>query len=112
MNCKQKGDHGERELLRLLEERGISCHRNQQGLLGGFVGGLHNPDVAFDLGGQHWHCEVKRVERLNIHEAMKQAVRDADGLAIPIVAHRRNREPWLVTMMMKDFFDMEEQHDA
>ena len=51
------------------------------------------------------HIECKRVERLNISQAMAQAVRDAkkfqDG--VPTVFHRRNREEWLVTMSLNDW---------
>ena len=51
------------------------------------------------------HIEYKRVERLNISEAMAQAVRDADRFqdGAPTVFHRRNREPWLVTMRLCDW---------
>ena len=54
------------------------------------------------------HVEVKRVERLNVPEAMQQAVRDAarfrDGM--PALFHRRNRQPWLVTVKLEDFMRM------
>ncbi len=51
------------------------------------------------------HAEVKRVERLNISQAMAQAVRDAEKFqdGAPAVFHRRNREPWLVTMQLMDW---------
>lgn len=38
---------------------------------------------------------------MNIHAAMAQAVKDA-GKAIPVVAHRRNRGAWLVTLRAED----------
>lgn len=51
---------------------------------------------------------MKRVERLNVSEAMKQARRDAvkfrDG--VPCVFHRRNNEPWLVTMLFDDWITL------
>lgn len=52
--------------------------------------------------------EVKRVERLNISQAMAQAVRDAERFkdGAPTVFHRRNREPWLVTMRLTDWLDL------
>lgn len=54
------------------------------------------------------HIEVKRVERLNVSEAMKQASRDAERFhdGAPAVFHRRNREPWLVTMKLEDWLDI------
>lgn len=54
------------------------------------------------------HMEVKRVERLNVSEAMKQAARDAERFndGAPTVFHRRSREPWLVTMKLEDWLDI------
>lgn len=51
------------------------------------------------------HQEVKRTECLRLHEAMKQAKEDGHG-KIPIVAHKRNREEWMVTMRAEDWFKM------
>ncbi len=54
------------------------------------------------------HIECKRVERLNVLEAMAQAERDAlrfqDGA--PAVFHRRSRSPWLVTMKLEDWIKL------
>lgn len=52
------------------------------------------------------HIECKRVENLNIHKAYEQAVRDSEGKAIPAVFHRRNREPWMVTINLDHFMEM------
>ena len=51
------------------------------------------------------HIEVKRVERLNVPEAMRQAVRDSERFrdGLPALFHRRSREPWLVTLRIEDF---------
>ena len=74
------------------------------------------PDViCSDLPA--FHFEVKAVERLNINEAMAQAVdlghqRDHQGKGnragekIPVVAHKRNRGDWLVTMRASDWFKL------
>ena len=43
------------------------------------------------------HIEVKRVEHFNVAKACAQAARDAAGKPW-IVAHRRNRKPWFITM--------------
>jgi len=58
------------------------------------------------------HVEVKRVERLNIHEAMQQSIRDSEGRAIPIVAHRRNRDKWMITMQAEDWFSLYREWEA
>lgn len=97
MNSKAKGSAGEREFAAILTDNGFPAHRNPQM----FIGGSGNPDVSAD-GLEAFHFEVKRVERLNISEAMKQAEHDSAG-KIPIVAHRRNRQPWLVTMHLDTF---------
>lgn len=88
MNSKAKGSAGERELARYLTERGFEAHKNEQR----FVGGAGNPDVS--LEGIHIEC--KRAETLRVHEALRQAVGDAEGGALPVVMHRRNRGEWML----------------
>lgn len=100
MNAKRKGSSGERELLAILEPYGAERHEQR------YIGGLGNPDISFCLNGEPLHCECKRVERLNIHAAYSQAARDAMGAAVPVVIHRRNREPWLCTIALEDFLRM------
>ena len=96
MNSKRKGSAGERELCGLLQGAGFTeAHRNNQQ----YIGGLENPDIS--TPGLHW--EVKRTERFNAYEAMEQAEKDANGKKTPIVAHRRNRKPWLVVMKLEDW---------
>jgi Holliday junction resolvase len=97
INSKRKGAAGEREFSKLLRDHGFSeARRGQQ------YSGIEGEDVVGLLG---YHVEVKRVERLNIHDAMQQSIRDADN-QIPIVAHRKNRTPWLVTMRAEDFLEL------
>ena len=97
INSKRKGAAGERELSKFLRDHGFSeARRGQQ------YSGIEGEDV---VGLPGYHVEVKRVERLNIHDAMNQSIRDADN-QIPIVAHRKNRTEWLVTMRAEDFLEM------
>jgi len=99
MNSKAKGGRGEREWAEFCREHGFAeARRGVQ-----FKGGFDSPDVT---GLPGIHQEVKRVEKLNIHEAMKQSIRDSEGKALPIVAHRRNREEWLVTMRAEDWMEI------
>ena len=100
MNAKKKGSAGERELLHLLEAHGIPAQRNDQR----FIGGVDRPDVSSTVCGIPLHIECKRTERLRLSEAVAQAVRDANGNALPIIAHRSNRQPWLVTARLEDVF--------
>lgn len=102
MNSKRKGNRAELELLHLLQANGIDAHRNDQR----YVGGVDNPDIAARIGPVSVHVEVKRVERLSLAAALRQAKRDANGHALPVVAHRSNRQPWLVTVELADLLEV------
>ena len=93
---QRKGAEGERELAELLRSQGYDVRR------GGSMSFGEVPDLE---GLPDIHIEVKRVERLNISEAMAQAVRDAERFrdGAPTVFHRRRREPWLVTQRLEDW---------
>ena len=96
---QRKGADGERELAALLREYGYPVER----------GGSPSLGKVADLSGLPGvHIEVKRVERLNVPEAMKQAMRDADKFhdGAPTLFHRRSREPWLVTMRLQDWISL------
>ena len=97
VNSRNKGKRGERQWRDELRANGYGARRGQQ-----FSGSPDSPDVVCDA--LPWiHFEVKAVQRLNIEEAMDQARRDA-GSKVPVVAHRRNFRPWLVTMEAEAFF--------
>lgn len=101
-NVKSKGSAGERELAGILRAAGIRAYRNDQI----FRGGKGNPDVFAELEGLRLHVEVKRQEKLNVPAAVHQAIEDAEDGAFPIVAHRRNREKWLVTMPLEPLIEI------
>lgn len=98
MNSRLKGAAGERELAEQLREYGYQARRGQQ-----FSGANGDADV---VGLPGYHIECKRVEKLNIDEAMAQSIRDARENEVPIVCHRKNRKDWLVTMKLKDFMEV------
>lgn len=95
MNSRNKGAAGERELAAKLREYGYNCRRGQQ-----YSGANGDADVV-GLPGVHIEC--KRVEKLNIYDAMEQSARDAKNGEIPAVFHRKNNKEWLVTLRMDDF---------
>lgn len=97
MNSREKGKRGERELAKFLREHGYDSRRGQQ-----YSGANGDADV---IGVPGVHIECKRVERLNIEDAMAQSKRDA-GEEIPVVIHRRNRGEWLCTMRLEDWLKM------
>lgn len=96
VNGKMKGKAGELEFAALLREYGFEARRGVQ-----YQGGPGSADVVHDVPGLHF--EVKRVERLNLDAAYNQAVEDAGDSLWPVVAHRRNRQPWLITLRAEDF---------
>ena len=98
MNSREKGKRGERQWRDELRANGYAARRGQQ-----FSGSPESPDVICDE--LDWiHFEVKAVERLNIEDAMDQARRDAGQEKTPVVSHKRNHRPWLVTVEAETFF--------
>lgn len=98
MNSRSKGKRGELEAAHLLQEYGYDARRSQQ-----FAGMNGDADV---VGLPGMHIEVKRVEKLNLENAMEQSARDARENEIPIVLHRKNRSEWLVTMPFTDWMEL------
>jgi len=95
INSRAKGARGEREWAQWLRDNlGIDARRGQQ-----FAGGTDSPDV---IGLEGTHAEVKRVEKLNISNAIAQAERDC-GDNLPYVASRKNGEEWLITIRARDY---------
>jgi len=97
MNSKQKGSRGERELAKKLKEHGYDCRRSVQ-----YCGANGDADV---IGLDGIHIECKRVERLNIQDAMAQAISDCKE-DMPAVMHRKNNSEWLVTMKLSDWIEL------
>lgn len=100
INSRAKGAAGERELSNKLKEYGYNTRRGQQ-----YCGANGDAD-AVGLPGVHIEC--KRVEKLNIDDALAQAIHDASAQEIPAVFHRKNRTEWKVTMRLDDFMKMYE----
>lgn len=105
MNSKAKGKRGERQWRDMLRDAGfLKARRGQQ-----FQGTPDSPDVQCpELPSVHF--EVKFVEALNIWNAMAQAKADARE-SIPVVAHRRSRSEWLVTMRAEDWLNLVRESD-
>ncbi len=104
MNSKQKGKRGELEAARLLREYGYDTHRGVQ-----YKGGEDSPDV---VGLPYCHLEIKRVEKLNIQEAVEQAKRDKGPDELSVVMHRKNNCEWLVTMPFTDWIRIFREYEA
>lgn len=63
-------------------------------------------EVADVVGLPGIHIEVKNVQRLNVRAAMEQSTRDTLPGELPIVAHKMDRKPWLITMLAADWFKL------
>lgn len=102
INSKSKGKRGELYVVNKFKEKGYKCNRTAQ-----FKG---NTGRADDIEGiDYIHAEVKFVERLNISEAMAQAIRDnleSDRKAFPTVFHKKNNEKLMVTMRFEDWIEL------
>lgn len=106
MNSREKGKRGERRWRDVLRDAGfLKAHRGAQ-----YRGGADSPDVQCpELPGVHF--EVKAVERLNIWDAIAQAIRDAGASKTPVLAHTRNHSGWLVTMRAEEWLDLVRRSD-
>ena len=102
---QRKGRNGELEIVKIFQAHGIDTQPGQAVSFGS------TPDIP---GVPGIHPEIKRVERLNVPEAMAQAVRDSEKFhdGVPVLFHRRNRSPWLVTMRLEDWLGIYRNHDT
>lgn len=103
INSKQKGSRGEREVANMLKEYGYDCRRGQQ------YNGLDGEDV---VGLSGIHIEVKRVEGLQLYNAIDQAKRDANNDKFPCVFHKRNNHEWVVIMLFDNWIELYREWDA
>ena len=95
---RERGKRAELELANLIRDVwGYDTHRGKVF--------YHESDV---VGLKGIHMEVKRVERLNIHAAMEQAIKEAEKRqdGIPAVFYRKNRGEWMVNMSLIDWMDL------
>lgn len=101
MNSRAKGVRGELAVAHLFKAYGFPAERGCQhdGMSG-------HADVE---GVPYIYIEVKRDEDLNVKKAIEQAERDNNARferteeeLLPVVIHKKNRQPWNVTMRLLD----------
>lgn len=104
INSRNKGRNGELEFSHECEKYGLmGVHRTAQ------TNGKLEQSLADCEGLQGIHIEVKRVEKLNIDNAVDQAKRDLSTKKekrFPVVFHRKNRKKWLATMEFQDWVEL------
>ena len=98
IDSRRKGKRGELELSRRLREYGYDCRRGQQ-----YNGADGSADV---VGLPGIHIECKRLQHLNLYDAMAQSRHDARSYETPVVMHRKDDHEWLVTMRLEDWIAM------
>lgn len=94
-NSRQKGASFERTIAHKICEYGYVSRRGQQ-----YSGANGDADV---VGLPGIHIECKAVEKLNIYDALRQSENDARPGEIPIVVHKKNYKPIVVTMHFEDW---------
>ncbi len=101
-DSRHKGVLGEMQWRDVLCAQGYPARRTAEAC--GRIKGL--PDVIAQ--GLSWiHFEVRHTERLHLSSAYEQARGDAAARPekpMPVVAHRKKGEEWLVTMSADSFF--------
>ena len=94
---RNKGAAGERELAGILKDHlGFEVKRN----LG------QARDGADDITIQKFRIEVKRQERLQVDKWSEQVESCSKSGEIPILAYRRNGQPWRVCLKLDDFIPL------
>ena len=89
---RDKGVAGEREVRSAFERAGFE------------VRGLEDTgDHLVICAGLTLHVESKRQETIRIALWSQQAEIEAPQGTVPIVAYRRSREPWRVSLLLDDF---------
>ena len=106
VNGKRKGAAGERELAKKLNEYGYSTRRTVQ------YNGKADDGKADLVGLPGIHVECKRVEKLNLYDAIAQAVHDAKAGELPTVFHRKNDCEWLVSMRLSDWMAIYKEYEG
>lgn len=96
INSRAKGSRTERELCQALKQIfGWDARRSQQ-----FAGKAETADLVIpQMPGLF--VESKAVEKLSVHPVMMRAVQEA-GSKLAVLAHKKNRTGWLLTMRLED----------
>lgn len=99
---QRKGRNAERELSAIINGYGFHTEPAQALNFGKI------PDI---VGLPGIHIECKRHERTNLYAWVEQSETDAERFTdgLPIVAHRLNRKPWLITMSLETFIKLYEK---
>lgn len=96
---KDKGERFEREVVHLFRAHGYDAHRTAQ-----YRGNTGKAGDIESLPGIH--IEAKHQEKMRLYDWMQQSISDAGAEgknALPVVIHKANNRPVLVTMVFDDW---------
>lgn len=100
-NSRRKGADYEREVAQALRDHGLHARRGQQ-----YSGANGDPDVVCEELPD-FHLELKRrkaqISAADMYSFMRQAETDMYSGQIPVVIHRIDQMPSLVTMRLEDW---------
>ncbi len=101
----RKGRNAERELARILQERGLDVRPGDP---------CNHGKTSDIIGPAGVHIECKRREKLDLYGALRQSAADAEKFndGLPVVAHRSNRCPWIISMSLDTFLALYERMDG
>jgi Holliday junction resolvase len=103
-SSRTKGAQGERDWAKVVRAHGFVCERTGRN-------GRTSEDNTHDVPGVHF--EVKRDEHLSVDAMVRQAERDAPAGRVPVVAYRRNFQPWRVVVDADDWLRLKQiERDA
>lgn len=102
---REKGARGERMWRDVCRAEGYDAARGCQLFQKG-------SEIADVVGLPGIHQEVKFCEKLSLRDWVNQSAADARGNELPIVAHKKSREGWLVTMRAADWFTIYREWEA
>lgn len=108
INSKAKGSRFERQVAALFKDYGYDAFRTAQ--YEGKTG-----QCADVEGVPLLHIEAKHQERMELYKWMEQADRDNNASKhkkTPVVIHKANNKPILVTMHFEDWIDLYREWEA
>lgn len=106
VNSKQKGARFERLLASKFREYGYADARRTAQYCG------NTGDASDVVGLPGLHIEAKHQEAMRLYDWMAQAKRDAQGKKLPVVFHKKNNAPILVTMELDTFMQLYMEWEA
>ena len=105
---RDKGARFERTVAGLFKDWGYNAFRTAQ-----YEGKSGNCADVEGVPGLHIEC--KAVERMHLYDWIEQAIRDnkaSKNPQIPVVIHKANNKPVLVSMTFDDFIQIYKEWEA